>query len=218
MKEGKRMFEDKEIKDVYTEDTKGRKYHTNIITKQKERTKEEASECTTLNLNEPMIWSEFKNLTDDLKRMYIRHLLKTYNPTQKEIYLMLECSAAHFHRCITALGLVGIFPGRSNKQTKAQKKAWITFLSKKPNPDVTPKTKIEPTPETEIKLEPTTETKQHTTIENLYFTQSGPFNAEEFIKRITTFIKDGDDCTIAINVNASKNTRPIYEEGRWGEN
>ena len=192
------MFEDKEIKDVYTEDTRGRKYHTNIVTKQKERTKEEAGECTTLNLNEPMVWEEFKKLTNDLKKMYITHLVKTYSITQKDMYTMLGCSLSHFHRTLTALGLIGVFPGRQAKQTKAQKRAWITFLSKKPNPDVTPKAKIEPTPETEIKLEPTTEPEQHTTIKNFSFTQSGPFNTEEFIKRITAFIKDGDRCTISI--------------------
>jgi hypothetical protein len=188
--------ENNEIKEIYSEDTQGRRYHPSIITKQKERTTDEPSECTTLKLNEPMLWKDFKTLTTDLKIMYIEHLLTTYSPTQKDVYLMLDCSPAHFHRTLAKLGLIGIFPGPGNKQTKAQKRAWNAFIRNRPNPDVTPKL----IPNTTPTPTPSTKLIKHAEIKEFSFIQTGPFNMAELTKRLSAFINDGDNYTVTIYV------------------
>lgn len=186
------MYFDNEVKQVYNEETNGKRYHNSIVSKPKERVEDTPGEVHTLYLNKPMLWAEFKTLTKDLKRMYIEHLCTTFCPTQKEVYTMLGCSPAHFHRTLEYLGLIGVFPGRKSKQTKAQKKAWKDFL----NNEGDTKSKQAKEPKT---IE--SNTVRSTTIKEFTFTQSGPFNFDEFIKRLSAFIKDGDDCTLTVSTH-----------------
>lgn len=206
-------IKNEDIRESYKEDTIGRKHHTSIITKPKERIEDTPEKIHTVYLNRPILWKEFKKLPNSLKKMYIEHLRDTYHASQTEIRAMLTCGAATIHRCFTELNLIGTFPRGNAKKTKKQIKAWNAFLNNtETTEDSTPATP------TEHLKGPESNTKPNSTtiIQNFSFTQSGPFNMDEFIKKIAAFITEGEECTITLNMHTPKVIHKIYEQGHWG--
>ena len=190
------MYFDNEVKQVYNEETNGKRHHNSIVSKPKERVEDTPGEVHTLYLNKPMLWAEFKTLTPDLKRMYIINLRNTYKVSSTDVRTMLGISSAHFYRTLKSLDLIGVFPQGNFKKTKKEAKAWKDFLNNEG--DTESKQAKEPKAIENNTVNPTT-------VKEFTFTQSGPFNFDEFIKRLSAFIKDGDDCTLTVSTH--NNTR-----------
>lgn len=203
------MFKDDEIKTTYQEDTRNRHYHQNIITKPKPRLEDTPGEVHSLQLNKPMVWKEFKELTDNLKRMYIKHLRDTYRASGIEVRLMLGCSPAHFHRTLTSLDLIGVFPkGKTPKRTKQEQRDWETFLNSNEKIKSLHKLNDEVKPDnydnTDSRLNGPN--KISAKINEINFTQSGPFDFKEFTKRLEAFLIEGSNYVITVKISDRKDT------------
>lgn len=181
------MISDYEIKECYKEDTIGRKYHTPITTKNNTTIcKGESSEPMTLKLDEPMDWSEFKELSDSLQTMYITHLREKYNVSQGKLATMFGIVQSTIYNCCVKLGIADLF--NKSQMDKEQKAAWKEFLSKR--------TVEEP------KVVETIEPNIENTLAIGYFEIgfSGKFNADNIANTLSKLIADGTDCKIHITV------------------
>lgn len=63
------------------------------------------SEVTTYRLGSPMNWDEFKELPDDLKKMYVKDLRKKYNVPDEELAISMGIDYPTFANCIRHIGL-----------------------------------------------------------------------------------------------------------------
>lgn len=62
-------------------------------------------EVKSYNINNPMKWSQFKQLPDDLKIMYIKQLRERYDTQDKMVAEMLGCSECTFRNEVKRLGV-----------------------------------------------------------------------------------------------------------------
>ena len=58
-------------------------------------------ECKSYRLNEPMKWSEYKQLPDDLKEAYLKAVIKTYNPSASAFAKMFDIERSTLQRELT---------------------------------------------------------------------------------------------------------------------
>ena len=193
-------IEDKDIRDCYKEDTVGRKYHASIPTKKPfGDLKGESSEPITMNLNKPMTWRDFKALSDDMKRMYLRHLRDTFGVNIIEIITMLGISRSRFtHAIVIPLGISGEFGNGRTIKTSEQQKAWDKFLGKT-EAVLDEVTKLENVEIVET-VTPGNVEKITSPVNSFKFSQTGKLNAEELIKRITALVDEGTNCTVKISL------------------
>ena len=87
---------------------------------------------TTVNLNQPIGWQEFKALnSDSLKKSYLINLLNTYKPTANMIGDMMGVSGITVRKEMRRLGLpVGKRGGDQNSpEAKAKKAMWAAFCN-----------------------------------------------------------------------------------------
>lgn len=179
-----------EVKQVYKEDTVGRKYHIPIISKKQAEDKGDNGELMTLNVNKPMSKDEFRQLSDSLKVMYIQHLRKTYGVTMTQIADMLGYNVSHFSsKIISRLNLRGQF--RGHRPTKKQLALWKKFLK---------------SGETESKPQQKQELKRTDTplamFCNCSFTLKGELKVQDIAERIHAMVADGTPCSISVAIDA----------------
>lgn len=182
---------DTEIKEVYKDDTVGRRYH--IPTKSKKGTvlrKEPPSEVVSLQLNSPMNKDEFNKLTDSLKVIYLKHLRQTFACSSIQVAQMLGYNSSHFCTLTSKLNQKGLFQ-KGKKPTKKQKIAWNKFLQG-----------TEPAAEGVFKPE----LKKHETPMSMFcncsFTLKGELSVSDISERIKAMVVDGTPCQISIAINA----------------
>lgn len=87
---------------------------------------------TTVNLNQPIRWQEFKALnSDSLKKSYLTNLLNTYKPTANMIGEMMGVAGITVRKEMRRLGLpVGAKGGDQNSpEAKAKKAMWAAFCN-----------------------------------------------------------------------------------------
>lgn len=179
-----------EVKQVYQEDTVGRKYHTPIISKKQTKDKGDNGELMTLNVNKPMSKEEFRQLSDSLKVMYIQHLRKTYGVTMTQIADMLGYNVSHFSsKIISRLNLRGQFRGR--RPTKKQLALWKKFLK-------SGETESEPPKKQELKRTDT----PLAMFCNCSFTLKGELKVQDIAERIHAMVADGTLCSISVAIDA----------------
>ena len=58
-------------------------------------------ECKSYRLNEPMKWSEYKQLPDDLKEVYLKAVINTYNPSSSAFAKMFDIERSTLQRELT---------------------------------------------------------------------------------------------------------------------
>lgn len=75
-------------------------------------------EVVNYRFNDPMSWNEFKNMPDDIKKMYINGLREKFNVPNKEIADMLGVCQATFSKHLKFWELGG------NKADGASRKKW----------------------------------------------------------------------------------------------
>ena len=81
-----------EIMEAYMEDTKGRKYHQNIITKAKQDITPTASEVTTFKYDRPILYKEFIKLTPELRKFYLTHIFGRFKIGRKHLAEAMQVS------------------------------------------------------------------------------------------------------------------------------
>lgn len=88
----------KEIREVYNEDTMGRKYHTPIIT-HTNGFKEYGGEITTFKYDKPYSWLEFRRLPDEHKKIWLEYIRVRFNISQTTLaeYMLVSNSAVGFY-------------------------------------------------------------------------------------------------------------------------
>lgn len=180
-----------DIEEVYREDTIGRRYHVPTKTKKGTVQREEPpSEVISLQLNSPMSKEEFKNLTDSLKIVYIRHLRKTFSCTQAQVAAMLGYNSSHFSTMVSKLNQKGLFK-RGEQPTRKQITAWNKFLKSASNAS-----------DDVIKPELKNHDAPLTMFCNCSFTLRGELSVSDISERIKAMVSDGTPCQISIAINA----------------
>lgn len=82
---------------------------------------------TTVNLNQPVSWKDFKPLSDSLKKSYLINLLNTYKPNGPMLGEMFGVSSKTVTDELHRLGLpVG---KKGGKKSNAAKAAWAAFCN-----------------------------------------------------------------------------------------
>lgn len=187
-----------EIREVYDEDTKGRRYHTPIITKKNGAYRDiPAGEIVRMNPGEPLKYSEFRELTDGLKKAYITALRTEYGVTSKQIAEMLGCNASHFSvSTITRLGLSGIFKNKK-RQSLENIKRWQEFLAKK---DGFTEKANDKAPEPPHDITKGAVSK----VTRCGFTMKGNIKAQDILKRLDVMLSEDAECTVTISIETSE--------------
>lgn len=90
--------------------------------------KERNGPVISMNMNEPMIWKEFKSLPGDLKKEYIDNLISKYGATSGAIAEMLGVTPSFFSKYLSN-GDFGITFNRYAKRSAEKKKLWAEFLN-----------------------------------------------------------------------------------------
>ena len=87
----------KEIREVYNEDTTGRKYLTPIIT-HTNGFKEYGGEITTFKYDKPYSWLEFRRLPDEHKKIWLEYIRARFNISQTTLaeYMLVSNSVVSF--------------------------------------------------------------------------------------------------------------------------
>lgn len=213
-----------EIRDVYNEDTIGRKYRTPIVTKKNNSNKHQVSEpLVTVNVKAPMRKEEFKQLPPSLQAEYIKGLRQNYDATATQIGEMLGYAQGYIHDIIKKLGLCSLFPVGGRKSGE-QKRNWEVFVSQlsEPNADEQVETKgrkiyTEPAPFSfpsgfkNKSIENSCVPQSDTTFKQCSFVLTGALDVGDICRKIGTMVPNGTPCEISIRI--SKNTdKNLYGE------
>ena len=85
-----------------------------------------SGEVKSYRLNEPMNWSEFKGMPDDIKISYIKSIRKKYGATDRAIAKMMATNTCSFSQEINRLGIgIGKHAGGAAKRDKEGFHAWV---------------------------------------------------------------------------------------------
>ena len=193
-----------EIREVYEEDTIGRKYHPPIVSKKwttpvKE---EEHGEVFTLRFDRPMSDEEFQELNNELKSLYLKHLKNRYNVSMGQIADMLGIHYSTLKRRIENVELCGVFPKGNNNQTKEQEKEWEKFL----NVETEDVSDSEPEKEASEQQQYTSTLVPNYTqiipmrVSEVTFKATGILNVSDISKKISSMIDDGTVCEISVSI------------------
>lgn len=178
-----------EIQEVYKEDTVGRKYFRPIINKKLADSIGSNGKVKTLKFNRPMPKSEFKNLNDDLKIIYLKYLRETYGATLTQVAEMLGYNVSYFSsKFVSRLKLKGLFKGHPSQEQAAR---WEEFLQNG-NPEKQKKTE-----EAVVCPEPPS-----ASFCDCSFTLKGGLKTSDIVKRVQAMVDEGTPCIISVSVSA----------------
>lgn len=108
--------------------------------------KERNGRCMTMNLNQPMIWEEFSQLSDSMQKEYLQHIIDTYHVGCPAMSKMFGCSPSNIFRRASQLGVT--LTKHNGRQPKSVQENWQQFLG-----DILPEAAPVPTPEAPQPLE-----------------------------------------------------------------
>lgn len=198
-----------EIRDVYNEDTIGRKYRTPIVTKKNNSNKHQVSEpLVTVNVKAPMRKEEFKQLPPSLQAEYIKGLRQNYDATATQIGEMLGYAQGYIHDIIKKLGLCSLFPVGGRK-SEEQKKNWELFVSRLSDvPNANEQTKkqerkiyTEPAPLPFPKPLNRCDLQADTTFKQCSFVLTGALDIGDICRKISAMVPNGTPCEVSIRIS-----------------
>ena len=195
---------DHEIREVYNEDTIGRRWHPPIMTAKKLRIKKEKSEVIEMNPNKPMKVKEFKKLSDKSKIEYITALVEKYNANIKALYTMLGCSRTWFHANVTKpLGLSKLFSVGRAMSFEDQLK-WNDFVNETDEACENLSENIVENTENQNSVDEfRCDELPKMEVINANFTASGVFDAQRFVDILKNYITEGTYCEIAVSIDTT---------------
>lgn len=209
-----------EIKEAYREDTVGRKYHAPIVGKNKPRLNGESGPVTSVNLNEPMTWAEFRGLSDTLRIKYLEHLRDYYKATVTCIAEMMGTHRTRLSGLISKMGRQGMFSRGASKLAGNDLEKWNAFLnSGKKIPlkieenlaeeleefvdelageDVRESVSVVNNTVNALPTPAKDESDYSMRLSDCEFTFKGKFNIQDIVKRLSACIDEGTECRIKI--------------------
>ncbi len=188
--------EKQEIREVYNEDTRGRKYHTPIVTKKDPRFKAESGPVTSIDLNAPMTWTEFKALPDTLKIKYLEHLRDYYRANMSTIARMFGITQPTLQPIVNKLGLKGTFSRAPRVLRDNDLAKWNTFLNS--GKDDSEANVVDDFKEEQTPIE--TESSGSMKFTGCTFSFEGKFNVQDIVKKLSVCIDEGTECRIRISM------------------
>lgn len=84
-------------------------------------------EVKSYRLNEPMRWSEFKSMPDDVRVIYIQAIRQKYGVSDSQIAKMLGAAQTSFSKEVIRLGIN--FGRRCKNSVVFDKEAWIAWCN-----------------------------------------------------------------------------------------
>lgn len=190
-----------DIREVYNEDTKGRKYHVPIVSRRQVMMGGgSAGEVLSANLNKPMKREEFKKLSDSSKRVYIQGMRTEYGCSAKQMADMLGYSPAYFSTMASSLGLHGLFKG--SRPSKKQTAKWKRFVNGPNTGDViTEKTPVVMSA-TPIKTDIVVDAKpQKTQLLGCEFALEGELSADDIANTIRVMLSEGMRYRVSVKID-----------------
>ena len=82
---------------------------------------------TSVNMNQPIVWADYKALSDSLKKSYLINLLNTYKPSSRMLARMFGTAINTVTAELRRLGLPVAKPGQ--RKSKACNEMWANFLA-----------------------------------------------------------------------------------------
>ena len=148
-----------------------------------------SGEVKTYRLNEPMDWSEFKGMPDDIKISYIKSIRAKYGATDSAIAKMMMTNTCSFSKEINRLGISnGKHAGGAAKWDKEGFHAWMNRF---PSPATVVAQVVEETAE-EVAEVPVTY------VEEPFMPTSGSMvfhgRIEDILKTVGMLLKGADVC------------------------
>lgn len=92
--------------------------------------KERNGQCMTMNLNQPMTWEEFSQLSDSMQKEYLQHIIDTYHVGCPAMGKMFGCSQSNVFRRASQLGVT--LTKHNGRQPKSVQENWRQFLGNDP--------------------------------------------------------------------------------------
>lgn len=84
----------------------------------------------TMNLNQPMTWEEFSQLSDSMQKEYLQHIIDTYHVGCPAMGKMFGCSQSNVFRRASQLGVT--LTKHNGRQPKSVQENWRQFLGNDP--------------------------------------------------------------------------------------
>ena len=185
---------DTELNERYNEDTVGRKWRVPIVTKRAPiNTYRKADEPITMNIKKPMKYDELKKLSNGMQKMYLEHLMDTYNVKRTELAAMLGIAPITLRKLLHSLELPIGSRGTSYRDTT--KTPWSEFITA----DEVTEPVVEPVVEvTECATE---EVVTPIACDTIKFTITGELNSCDISRKISAMIPDGTPCHISVKIS-----------------
>lgn len=92
--------------------------------------KERNGRCMTMNLNQPMTWEEFSQLSDSMQKEYLQHIIDTYHVGCPAMGKMFGCSQSSVFRRASQLGVT--LNKQAGHRPKVVQENWMQFLGDDP--------------------------------------------------------------------------------------
>ena len=108
--------------------------------------KERNGQCMTMNLNQPMTWESFSQLSASMQKEYLQHIIDTYHVGCPAMGKMFGCSQSNVFRRASQLGVT--LTKNNGRQPKSVQENWRQFLG-----ETLPEADSAPAPETSQPLE-----------------------------------------------------------------
>lgn len=198
-KERQEMQERQDLKDIYRQDTVGKKIHTPIVSPTKTVFKAPSpAEIVQANIYSPIERKTFFKLSDDAKKRYVSSLREKYSVTDTAICKMIGCDRSGFSKLCKKLGIAK-GKGELPKPTVEQQKAWLEFTSKgetKPEETHVPVLASDPVIEQPI----ADKESLHTTCNLLKLEFAGTPNLVGFVELAEKMFSSLDDCDVQITI------------------
>lgn len=186
---------DENIRDVYKEDTQGRKWRPSIVTKPSPHSgvKTGATPVQSVNINKPLNKEMFSALSPALKKYYIESLIERFGVNRMEIARKIGYEYSGFCKLLKSVGIE-----RAKKAPhsipKDKQKAWSDFWGE---------AVIEPLSESEHEAAEFVPSK----VTHSSFVQSGCFDKDEFMSRLEVFLKNGENARIEVTISKDDKLR-----------
>ena len=207
------MNEKEMIREVYQEDTLGRRYHVVPISKKNDynASGSDHGEVKTFNMNQPITRRVFNSMSEETQRAYIQSLVDKYHPTQGQIAEMLDMAPDTLSKRLRLLGVNTLFKRGGDKRSKnkplpEQNKAWYEFVNGG-NIPIDKEAKEVAAPEyNETVLYKEDRAQEITKQGTMSFTLSrtGKLNSDYILKILGILLPDGMECTVSISIDISK--------------
>lgn len=196
------FIKDENIREVYTTDTVGKKYHTPIVSKQTPTIKDsKQAEVLTANLTQKVDKKTFLKMSNASKKEYIEQIREKYSPTNIELSRAIGISPATLYVVLNELYPNGRSKYSAGKRTPEQEIGWQIFIGLREAPaEQVVEQPVEEQPTVEQKEEPTPR-KPVVSCRRVTFDVEGPLNVQDIATKIGVMVADGVNCRVSVILN-----------------